>query len=175
MAVHAPGDPLGLHTLQRLRSARRGTRRCQSIGDGRRTGDGEKPAGAPGTKQMTVHTAVLCGRCPQRTVRFECTAPEAKVQTALGAPWQRLYFFPEPQGHNSLRDGADPTAWPAAGRLLATCAPGEPGDPAPGRGADRPLPRKAAGVCSSRAAAGASRTVTGVSPRPAAPSISAAL
>jgi hypothetical protein len=33
-------------------------------------------------------------------------------------------MLPDPQGHGALRDGAEPTAWPASGRLFA-CAPGD--------------------------------------------------
>src|SRR5215467_456768 len=58
-----------------------------------------------------------------------------------GAPWHRLYFFPDPHGHGALRDGpAVPTAWPGAGifapAVIADCGPLRP-------------PRPSAGACST--------------------------
>src|SRR5690606_39975059 len=101
-------------------------------------------------------------------------------QAPVGAPWQRLYFFPEPHGQGALREGPEPTACPGAGRRLAAWAPGElaaalapalpPADRAPVAwpAADlspEPLPMPSAGADS--------RTMT-PPPVPAAPSIAGA-
>src|SRR6185312_6940501 len=45
-----------------------------------------------------------------------------------GAPWQRLYFLPEPHGHGAFRDGPPAlTDWPGAGifapAFIADCGP----------------------------------------------------
>src|SRR5262245_22474572 len=95
---------------------------------------------------------------PHRSCRT--LGSRAADQAPGRAPWQRLYFLPEPHGHSSLRPGSEPTTWPADGRLLAACPPGLA---ATARGwlplaAGRPpAPRSAGG--------GASCTITGVSPR----------
>src|SRR5262245_14797296 len=51
-------------------------------------------------------------------------------QVPVGAPWQRLYFLPDPHGHGALRDGPPPpTTCPGAGifapALRADCGPVE--------------------------------------------------
>src|SRR5689334_10458398 len=62
------------------------------------------------------------------------TQRERPAGQALGAPWQRLYFLPEPHGQGPLREGSLPVTCPGAGRRFAACSPGElprPTMPAP--------------------------------------------
>ena len=69
--------------------------------------------------------------------RHGCARPRSLPRSSrllqvrpAGAPWQRLYFLPEPHGHGALRDGPPvPTAWPGAG-IRAPAA----GDCGPTRG-----------------------------------------
>ena len=62
-----------------------------------------------------------------RAGRVRSAAPVTAGQAA-GAPWQRLYFLPEPHGHGALRDGPlPPTTWPGAGIR----APADMGDCGP--------------------------------------------
>ena len=57
---------------------------------------------------------------PPRGERRPSTQPgraqpvSRRLRRPPGAPWQRLYFLPEPQGQGALRDGPPPTAWPGA-------------------------------------------------------------
>src|SRR6185369_17523426 len=46
------------------------------------------------------------------------------AQAPPGAPWQRLYFLPEPQGHGALRLGPLlETAWPGEGLRAPVLGP----------------------------------------------------
>src|SRR5262249_61444224 len=64
--------------------------------------------------------AIHCGQ-PGRSY----DAKRDQADEPPGAPWQRLYFLPEPQKHGPLRDGPEPMTWPGAGSLFAAWAPGE--------------------------------------------------